>query len=136
MRQIADMERSLSLMIFVCCVSGIGMAQSSNARRPAPSTYVLYAWEEPRGAWNFTLLPGEVSREFFKKEVLNRKKAIRGFEALQHRMLQLAAGSTLIWYDRVLDNGKLQHLGYPPKEIIQQVDQYARARMIVVYGPE
>lgn len=130
------MRPLLTIAILGYCILAVCVAQSHDPAKPMPPTYVLYGWQDAKGAWNFTLLPGEVSREFFKKEVFNKKKAFRGIDAFERRISELPVGSTLVWYERVLNAGKDENIGYPPAALSEEIRAHAEARHITVIGPK
>jgi len=125
------LRREVRRLLLACSILAVCLAQS----QPTPRTLRLYGWQDPTGEWNFTLLPGEVSREFSKKEVFDKKRAVPGVKALLRRISELAAGSTLIWYDHVSNERRFENIGYPPAKVIQEIRRYAEARKIEVLGP-
>ncbi len=135
-RQSLGLIRRLLLLGAVCLASmSYGVAQPSGSVSATPPTFLLYSWQDSKGVWNFSLFSGFISRELLKREVLNHKIALTGVEKLKLKMLQLQPGSTLIWYDSVLNHGQFESLGYPPDDVIQEIRGFARDHRIEVVEP-
>lgn len=121
----------------VFCVGFFGFAGSQKPAQVAPA-YELYSWENPSGAWNFSLLY-MTDRQKTPEEVLNKKTALHGIEQLKKAMSKLPRQSILEWFDRLTLKGvKLkgsEQLKYPPKEMISEVKRYAQAHAIKISGP-
>jgi hypothetical protein len=98
-------------------------------------TYLLYSWQDSKGSWSFSIFPGVISREFTRNEVYRRKGALRGLDGLKRKIAELPPGSTIALYDRVVDGGRFEHLGFPPADILNEIKRYAEPRKIKIAGP-
>ena len=94
-------------------------------------TYELYSWKTSSESWNFCLLY-TTDRQKSVEEVLKNKTALRGLEQLKRKISKLEKGARIVWFDRLTIAGdKIQgseKLGYPPRQIMEDVKQYAATR--------
>jgi hypothetical protein len=102
-------------------------------------TNELYSWRDSNGVWTFSIM-GTTSRQKTAEDIFNEKEAIHGVDKLKRRISHLPRPSRLVWFDKVVFNGSpangTERLGWPPKEIIEDVRRYAAARHIEISGPE
>jgi hypothetical protein len=131
------MKHLLLAMLFCCVTIGLCMAQNKNTEPRL--TNELYSWRDGNGVWTFVIM-GTTSRQKTVDEVFNQKEAIHGVDELKRRISHLARSSRLVWFDKLIFNGApvkgTERLGWPPKEIIEDVKRYAAERHIEVSGPE
>lgn len=131
------MKQFLLVVAFGCLAAGSFMAQTKNSEPLL--TNELYSWRDSNGTWVFSIL-GTTSRQKTVEEIFSDKQAIRGVGELKRKISRLQRPSRLVWFDKLIFNGApvkgTERLGWPPKEIIEDVKRYAQARQIEVSGPE
>ena len=119
----------MGLVLFVAQLHG------DTGRRKVLS-YDLYSWQEPDGMWNFCVLP-DTSREKTVEEVFAKKHRLKGVADFKRQISELPEGSTIVALDR-LPTGTgpkakgSEHLTYPPREIVREIQQHAESRKIKI----
>jgi len=126
------MERTLLLISLICMTASISLSQ----HRLTPMGYELYSWQDSTGGWNFSI-SYNTSREKTVKEVFNQKTVLRGVDQLKRRLSKLPNGASVFWLDRIPTGTRpkakgSESLGYPPLEMIQEIQKYAEAHKIKV----
>jgi hypothetical protein len=129
------MKHALLLVLLSCLTAGFGMAQN---KEPKPVlTNELYSWKDSNGEWTFSIL-GTTNRQKTAEEVFGEKEAIHGVDQLKRRISHLPRPSRLVWFDKLIFNGTpvvgTERLGWPTKEVIEEVKRYAAARHVEVSG--
>jgi hypothetical protein len=131
--------KMLLITVITCLVGllcGTGLVRAGGGVVP---TYELYSWQDPNGAWNFSLLY-TTSRQKTVQEVFSKKAAIHGVQQLKSRLSRLPLHSTIVWFDRLTLSGTRikgsERLRYPPEKMIEDVKHYAAKRKIEISGPE
>jgi hypothetical protein len=134
------MKQTIRLIAVTCFTMMIlcALGCPGSAQQKTPMNYELYSWQDSTGDWNFCVLYNTSSEKTIK-EVFNKKTELRGVEQLKHRISELSAGSSISWVDR-LPSGTgpkakgSEGLKYPPAEIIGDVERFAEAHNIKVFG--
>jgi hypothetical protein len=113
-------------VVLACTAIAFCSGQGRNESLPNPSrAYELYSWEEPKGNWNFCLLPSPSGVNLRAEDIFNKTVLVRGVIALNRRMSILPVGATIFWLDRILAETarkpkESEKLTYPPASIIEQ----------------
>jgi hypothetical protein len=115
--------------------------QAQQSGRQAPTTthiYELYSWQDPKGSWNFSLLPN-TSSEKSVELVFSKKVVCHGLDQLKAKINLLPEGSTIALLNR-LPTGTgpkakgSESLTYPPPDVVGEIRRYTAARKIEVVG--
>jgi hypothetical protein len=96
-------RQTILLAALTCMAIAICSAQSPEDHlRKAPMGYELYSWQEPKGSWNFCLLPSPSGVNIPADEVFNKKNLLRGVAGLNRAISRLPIGATIYWLDQLL----------------------------------
>jgi hypothetical protein len=102
-------------------------------------TYELYSWRDDGGGWNFAVL-STTSRLRTPEEIFSEKVAIHGVDNLKGKMSHFMQRSRIVWIENLFYKGVpikgTERLGWPPKEMIDDIKIYAAARHIEIVGPK
>ena len=79
--------------------------------------YELYSWQEA-DQWYFSVLIG-TNREKTRGEIQAPGTALKGLNALRDVLQKIPAGQYITWSAR-------DGLGFPPDEIVRQVEQICK----------
>jgi len=97
---------------------------------------LLYAWQAPAGAWNFSLFLGPPCADCNSVEdITDSKRIIRGVDQLKLRVSSLPMGSRITLAGRVAHGRGVERLDYPPASTLGEITRYAAARGIAVENP-
>jgi len=97
---------------------------------------LLYAWQAPAGAWNFSLFVGPPCADCNSVEdVTDSKRVISGVDQLKLQIASLSAGSKITIAGRVAHGKGVERLEYPPASTLSEITRYAKARGIAVENP-
>ena len=97
---------------------------------------LLYAWQAPAGAWNFSLFLGPPCGDCNSVEdITETKRIIRGVDQLKLRMSILPAGSRITIAGKAAHGKGVERLGYPPASTLDEITRYGEARGIAVEVP-
>ncbi|MGA2436157.1 MAG: hypothetical protein ABSG25_12815, partial [Bryobacteraceae bacterium] len=102
-----------------------------------PEWLVLYSWQSSDGDWNFSLLPGFISRLFTMQEITDQKKTLRGVKQLELRLSDCRPRTRVILAgpERVAVGQAAERLGYPPDKILSEIIRYTTTRNIQIDDP-
>jgi hypothetical protein len=122
------------IISLTCCLVAVafaGQPRGSPKDISVTPTYELYSWKASNGNWSFCLLY-TTNRQKTAEEVLREKTALHGIEQLKKEIDKLEKQARIVWFDRLISAGVRakgsESLGYPPRQIIDEVKQYAAAR--------
>ena len=90
-----------------------------------PKLYELYSWQQPKGNWNFCLLPSPSGVNLPAETVFSEKCRSRGLSELKRKVSRLTAGSKILWMDRLSGGATSEKLECPPRNIVDQVSRYS-----------
>ena len=127
------------LLIGICSLLGVAVAQDKTRVASPEPTYELYSWHTGEG-WAYSVLP-TTSRQKTPEEIFNRKKVAIGTDALEKVISRLPARSIIVWFDDLTVNGAKVHgteqLRRPPSDIIQRVKRHAAldGKTVTAPGP-
>lgn len=120
----------ISLMCCLAACASEGRQRGSSNDLSVTPTYELYSWKISNGNWSFCLLY-TTNRQKTVEEVFNEKTALHELEQLKKKISKLEKGARIVWFDRLTIGGVRvkgsESLAYPPKDIIEEVKQYAAA---------
>jgi len=121
----------LLLLAFLGCTATL-CASLQFPHSAAPMAYELYSWQGSSGGWNFSVLASPSGPNLLAQEVFDKKFLVTGINELKRKISRLPEGSTVYWLDRLTGTQEKEgdKLGYPPKEIVQDIRRYAEARKI------
>jgi len=126
------MAALLSFLALVVC------ATQENKAALLP-TYELYSWQDGHGNWCFAMLY-TTSRQKSVEEIFDKKVVIRGLDKLKQRISRLDRPSRIIWADKLIFNGAIvkgsERLEWPPRNVIEEVKNYAAGRHVEIIGTE
>ena len=135
------MKRVVTIMLGFLGMRCLDSAPLAGDGGPTPPMiYELYSWQQPLGAWNFSVLRN-TSSEKTVQQVFTEKTRLRGVDAVKRKFAQLPAGSTVVWVVRLPTDGShpkaigSERLAYPPPEIVTEVRNAVGARNITLETP-
>jgi hypothetical protein len=119
------MKRTISalMLCFTSTCYCVGR-QSIPSTTEAPRLYELYSWQQPKGDWNFCLLPSPSGVNISAEAVFSEKSRLRGLTELKRKASRLTAGSRIVWMDRLSGHAKSEKLECPPRNIADLVRGY------------
>lgn len=98
--------------------------------------YELYSWQASDGTWNFCVLPSPSGVNLSAAQVFNKKFLLSDVKELKRKISSLRSGATIFWSDRLGSSKKATNesakLGYPPLEMVQEIQHWAEARKIKI----
>jgi hypothetical protein len=98
--------------------------------------YNLYSWQDPKGDWNFCVLFDTNSQKTVK-QVFDQRTTLRGVDQLKRKLSKLPEGANVFWFNRIplgtspKAKGS-EGLGYPPTNMIEEIQRYAETRKIKI----
>lgn len=102
-----------------------------------PEWWLLYSWRSSDGDWNFSLLPGFISRLFSTEEITDKKKTFRGVKQLELRLSDCRPKTRIFIAgpDRVAPGKSVERLAFPPDNILNELIRYAKTRNVQIEDP-
>ena len=131
------MNYSKILLIVVGFIATAMVLVAQQTSKMGSMAYELYSWQQPRGAWSFSVVPSPSGVNVSAEQVFNKKSVLRGVTELKRRISDLPSGASILWPDRIsLNTGEKAKesakLSYPSAEIMQDIKRYAEAHKIKV----
>lgn len=129
------MKGLFMILVFGCLATNFMGEQHKEKGSEPLETYELYSWPDNSGGWNFSIL-GTTSRVKTPEEIFNEKEAIRGVDKLKQKISHLVRPSRIVWTENLAYKGVpikgTERLGWPPREIIEDVKLYAAERHVEI----
>ncbi len=126
-------------MLRTLAVAGLLLSVCSSQvhdKRVVPMGYDLYSWQDAKGEWNFCVLLDTNSQKTVK-QVFDKRTALRGVDQLKRKLSELPEGASVLWFNRIPLGPQpkakgSEGLGYPPPNVVEEIQKYAEARKIKV----
>ncbi len=124
------MKVLVALLAFFTFATIFSPAQTSQKRqRKVLPAYELYSWQQSDGTWNFSVLPSPSGIPLRSEQIVDSKRKLRGLDQLKASLSKLPSGTLILWphqpEDAAKQNVRFQH---PPKEIMDELGAYAKAK--------